>query len=94
MDFYTSCQKYKKIERFVTFTEDNDPYREHDSGAIDHSRQKIYWKIDYYNPDMTHEGENPADPSKTPMFLPSCWQRSIELLHDIKNKVNSKRLLF
>ena len=47
------------------FNEDNDPYGEHDFGAIDHNGQKIYWKIDYYDSDLKYGSENPADPCQT-----------------------------
>ncbi len=59
----------EKVERFDSFTEDNDPYGEHDFGAFDHNGQKVFWKIDYYAPDMMHGNENPADPSKTVRVL-------------------------
>jgi hypothetical protein len=32
--------------------EDNDPHGEHDFGAFEHEGQRIFWKIDYYAPDM------------------------------------------
>lgn len=59
----------EKLERFDAFTEDNDPHGEHDFGVIDHNGQKIFWKIDYYAPDMEHGSEDPADPSKTVRVL-------------------------
>jgi hypothetical protein len=31
------------------FTEDNDPYGEHDFGSFTVSGVKIFWKIDYYD---------------------------------------------
>ncbi len=60
---------HQKIRAFGGFTEDNDPYQEHDFGAIDHQGQKIFWKIDYYAPDMQHGSENPADPKQTKRVL-------------------------
>lgn len=58
-----------KVRTFDTFTEDNDPYGEHDFGSFDHKGQKIFWKIDYYAPDMKHGSENPADSSQTVRVL-------------------------
>lgn len=55
----------EKVERFDAFTEDNDPYGEHDFGAFDHNSNKVFWKIDCYAPDMKWGSEDPADPSKT-----------------------------
>ena len=39
----------KAIREFDTFTEDNDPYGEHDFGRLDWHGDKVFWKIDYYN---------------------------------------------
>lgn len=58
-----------KVRAFNYFTEDNDPCGEHDFGAFDHGGQRIFWKIDYYAPDMTHGSEDPADLSKTVRVL-------------------------
>lgn len=37
------------IRAFNTFTDDNDPYREHDFGSLVWHGEKILWKIDYYD---------------------------------------------
>jgi len=58
-----------KVREFGTFTEDNDPCGDHDFGALDHAGERIFWKIDYYAPDMMHGSENPADLSKTVRVL-------------------------
>jgi Protein of unknown function (DUF3768) len=59
----------EKVELFDSFTEDNDPHGEHDFGAFEHEGQRIFWKIDYYAPDMEHGSENPADPKQTVRVL-------------------------
>ena len=46
---------------FNTFTEDNDPYKEHDFGALDWHNQKIFWKISYYD-QLLQYGEEPLSP--------------------------------
>ena len=39
-----------KVRQFDDFTEDNDPYGEHDFGAFDMPNVgKIFFKIDYYS---------------------------------------------
>ena len=55
----------EKVETFSDFTEDNDPYKEHDFGAFEHKGRKIFWKIDYYDPTLTKGSEDPADPKQT-----------------------------
>ena len=53
------------VRTFNAFTTDNDPYGEHDFGAVEYNGQKAFWKIDYYAPDMMHGSEDPADPDQT-----------------------------
>jgi hypothetical protein len=60
---------FNKVREFNSFTEDNDPCGEHDFGAFDHAGQRIFWKIDYYAPDMMHGSEDPADLSGTVRVL-------------------------
>ena len=40
---------FVKVRDFTDFTEDNDPYGEHDFGSFTVSGVKIFWKIDYYD---------------------------------------------
>lgn len=65
----------EKVQTFSTFTEDNDPYGEHDFGIIKHEDETFYWKIDYYNKAMNAGSENPADPEVTTRVL-TIMQRS------------------
>lgn len=60
---------FDKVARYDAFTEDNNPYGERDFGAFTHNGVKIFWKIDYYAPDMEHGSEDPADPSQTVRVL-------------------------
>lgn len=58
-----------KLTGFKDFTPDNDPHGEHDFGAFTVAGEKLFWKIDYYAPDMLHGSEDPADPAKTKRVL-------------------------
>lgn len=53
------------VQTFNTFSNDNDPYNEHDMGRVEHNGHSAFWKIDYYNPDMIHGSEDPSDPEQT-----------------------------
>jgi hypothetical protein len=44
----------RSVESFSRFTEDNDPYGEHDFGSLKFEEQKILWKIDYYDQDLKY----------------------------------------
>lgn len=47
-----------KVRRFNDFTEDNDPYGEHDFGTVYWLGEKVFWKIDYYDQALKY-GEDP-----------------------------------
>jgi hypothetical protein len=49
------------VRIFNTFTPDNDPWGEHDFGAINWHKERTYWKIDYYDQELVY-GENPLSP--------------------------------
>lgn len=57
------------VVAFDDFTEDNDPYGEHDFGAFELEGQKLFWKIDYYDADLRFGSEDPGDPDKTRRVL-------------------------
>lgn len=64
----------ERVAAFDTFTNDNDPHREHDFGAFEHAGHKIFWKIDYYDRASFRTGhdmgsEDPSDPAKTLRIL-------------------------
>ena len=40
------------VRDYVAFTEDNDPYGEHDFGSLKVAGEKIFWKIDYYEENL------------------------------------------
>src|SRR5215469_16559579 len=50
-----------EIRRFDDFTEDNDPYEEHDFGTVYWFGEKVFWKVDYYDETLTY-GEDPLSP--------------------------------
>jgi hypothetical protein len=58
------CDIFNRVRCFDDFTEDNDPYGEHNFGNFTYAGQKMFWKIDYYGPDMMYASEDPSDPEK------------------------------
>ena len=59
----------RKVATFDAFTPDNNPHGEHDFGSFDLAGHKLFWKIDYYAPDLQGGAEDPADPEKTARVL-------------------------
>lgn len=73
------------IAAFAKFDGDNDPYGEHDFGAVyrlpdgtwtqerpdntDTIGQTVFWKIDYYDPSLTYGSEAPWDTQQTKRVL-------------------------
>lgn len=49
------------VEGYDTFSEDNDPYGEHDFGSFTFDGHKIFWKIDYYDQAL-ERWEDPLSP--------------------------------
>ncbi|MDX2271014.1 MAG: DUF3768 domain-containing protein [Cyanobacteriota bacterium] len=57
------------VRQFNVFNEDNDPYGEHDFGAIDYNGEKYFWKIDYYDQSLKYLSPDPADLTQTRRVL-------------------------
>lgn len=60
---------FTMVKTFNTFSEENDPYGEHDFGSFSYEGEKIYWKIDYYDSTLERGSEDPADPEQTVRVL-------------------------
>jgi hypothetical protein len=58
-----------RVRRFTEFTEENDPYGEHDFGAFDHAGESFFWKIDYYGCQLSCGSEDPSNPDTTTRVL-------------------------
>lgn len=58
-----------QVSRFSAFTAENDPHGEHDFGSFTLVSRKFFWKIDYYDKEMRHGSEDPADPEITTRVL-------------------------
>lgn len=54
-----------RIRQLNEFDAENDPYGEHDFAAITIGDNRAYFKIDYYNSDLTSGSEDPSDPEVT-----------------------------
>lgn len=58
-----------EVRKFTNFSEDNDPHREHDFGAVDVAGQRIFWKIDYYDKQLEYGSPDPSNPDVTARVL-------------------------
>ena len=55
----------RQIKACEEFEPGDDPYGEHDFGTVELEGTKVYWKIDYYSPDLKHHSLDASDPDKT-----------------------------
>ncbi|WP_108396963.1 DUF3768 domain-containing protein [Devosia submarina] len=58
-------QIQQAVASFDAFTPDNDPYGEHDFGAVGIEDQTLFFKIDAYDRDLRYHSPDPADPAVT-----------------------------
>jgi Protein of unknown function (DUF3768) len=53
------------VQRFDSFNADNDPHGEHDFGAFELAGQRLFFKIDTYDLELSHGSDDPANPNVT-----------------------------
>ena len=75
-----SCVR-ELVETFDAFTEDNDPHGERDFGCVyqlsdgrwtterprvrDDERERVFWKLDYFDPELRFTSDDAANPAIT-----------------------------
>jgi hypothetical protein len=57
------------VMRFDDFSERNDPFSEHDFGAIEYEGNTVFWKINYFDLDLINQSPDPSDPHVTRRVL-------------------------
>ena len=71
-------QVMANVRAFDAFTPDNDPWCEHDFGAFEIEvadekgavvRERIFFKIEYYDLTRAQHSDDPADPTRTERVL-------------------------
>lgn len=67
----TLARVLERVRHFDEFTSDNDPYGEHDFGsfAFQGLPENVWFKVDYYNNDMSAGSEDPGNPEQTTRVL-------------------------
>ncbi|GEP07614.1 DUF3768 domain-containing protein [Methylobacterium oxalidis] len=57
------------VAAFDGFDPDNDPYGEHDFGALEAAGERVFFKIDYFDRALARGSSDPADSSVTARVL-------------------------
>ena len=58
-----------QVRTYDSFRPEDDPYGEHDFGSLTFAHERIFWKIDYYDAQLTAGAEDPSDPEITKRIL-------------------------
>ena len=56
---------FRTIAAYDGFCRANDPYEEHDFGSFEIEGQTIFFKIDYFDQNLTYHSPDPANPVVT-----------------------------
>ena len=62
-------QVLSAVARFDDFTEDNDPWSEHDCAILTVDGRRIIFKHDYYDRDLAYHSPDASDPAVTERVL-------------------------
>lgn len=65
----TRAKVFDAVRTFTPFTEDNDPFSEHDFGLFEVEDTQFFFKIDCYDNSLEFGSENPANPEVTTRVL-------------------------
>ncbi len=57
------------VQRFEQFDADNDPWGEHDFGALDVDGEHVFFKLDYYDLERAMHSPDATDPAVTERVL-------------------------
>ena len=57
------------VAAFDSFTNDNDPYGEHDCAIVTVNNIEVLFKIDYYDRDLVYHSPDPSDPAVTQRIM-------------------------
>lgn len=69
LPLFQQTEIINKVKSFNDFTQDNDPYGEHDFGCFDYKGQQIFWKIDLYDLNYEFYSPQPDDENQTNRVL-------------------------
>ena len=57
------------VARFNEFTEENDPWGEHDCAILNAAGRRVLFKVDYFDRDLAYHSPDASDPAVTERVL-------------------------
>jgi len=68
----TKAKVHRAIQEFDDFTEENDPWGEHDCAVVRVGAEDYLFKVDYYDKNLEYHSPDKADPLVTTRVLTIC----------------------
>jgi hypothetical protein len=65
----TVARVLASVAAFDAFTDDNDPYGEHDCAILAVDGIEVLFKIDHYDRDLVYHSPDPGDPAVTQRIM-------------------------
>lgn len=59
------CALFQAVREYDSFKPEDDPFGEHEFGAVVFKNQRFFWCIDYYDLDLRRSSPDPTDPAFT-----------------------------
>lgn len=59
----------RSVRLFSDFSQDNDPYDEHNFGTVSCRGEKYFWKFDYFDENYKFASDDPSNLAKTRRVL-------------------------
>jgi hypothetical protein len=69
LEVRTVARVLAAVAAFDAFTDDNDPYGEHDCAILAVDGIEVLFKIDYYDRDLVYHSPDPGDPAVTQRIM-------------------------
>ncbi|MDY7524282.1 DUF3768 domain-containing protein [Sphingomonas sp. 10B4] len=67
--FQRRAELLRTVRDYEAFGPDVDPHGERDFGRFEFAGDTLYWKIDYYDRDLTYGSSDPTNPDVTTRVL-------------------------
>ncbi len=69
MPLERQARVFAAVQAFNDFTDENDPWKEHDLGVVVIDGERIFFKFDYMDPTMSYASDDPSDTTITVCVL-------------------------
>jgi hypothetical protein len=87
------------VKSFDRFDDENDPFNEHDYGAVQVAEFSVFFKIDCYDSSIENASPNPCDPKVTTRVLtiglmPEFWAHKPSFDEFMQSEENTEEVIY